>query len=118
MNYISQNHSKHLLMVHLIFSCKYRKKLLFRYGKLDADIVTGYGTETMVVENIRSDYLYTVVVTQNTYEVPLSDSNAVVRIYGVNGLVMKREVPTQLRPDLWGVAQWRSGNLVPIEISY
>lgn len=33
MDYISQNHSKHLLMVHLIFSCKYRKKLLFRYGK-------------------------------------------------------------------------------------
>jgi len=32
MNYISQNHSKHLLMVHLIFSCKYRKKLLIRYG--------------------------------------------------------------------------------------
>lgn len=33
MNYISQNHSKHLLMVHLIFYCKYRKKLLIRYGK-------------------------------------------------------------------------------------
>lgn len=32
MNYISQNHSKHLLMVHLIFSVKYRKKLLTRYG--------------------------------------------------------------------------------------
>lgn len=32
MDYISQNHSKHLLMVHLIFSCKYRKKLLIRYG--------------------------------------------------------------------------------------
>ena len=32
MDYISQNHSKHLLMAHLIFSCKYRKKLLGRYG--------------------------------------------------------------------------------------
>ena len=32
MDYISQNHSKHLLMVHLIFSCKYRKKLLIKYG--------------------------------------------------------------------------------------
>lgn len=31
-DYISQNHSKHLLMVHLIFSCKYRKKLLIKYG--------------------------------------------------------------------------------------
>ena len=33
MDYISQNHSKHLLMCHLIFSCKYRKKLLIRYKK-------------------------------------------------------------------------------------
>ncbi|WP_195745632.1 hypothetical protein [Clostridium botulinum] len=32
MDYISQNHSKHLLMVHLIFSIKYRKKLLIKYG--------------------------------------------------------------------------------------
>jgi putative transposase len=31
MDYISQNHSKHSLMVHLIFSVKYRKKLLIRY---------------------------------------------------------------------------------------
>jgi len=33
MDYVSQNHSKHLLMVHLIFVCKYRKKLLVRYGE-------------------------------------------------------------------------------------
>jgi putative transposase len=33
MSYISQNHSKYLLMVHLIFSCKYRKKLLIRFGE-------------------------------------------------------------------------------------
>ena len=32
MEYVSQNHSKHLLIVHLIFSCKYRKKLLIKYG--------------------------------------------------------------------------------------
>lgn len=33
MDYISQNHSKHLLIVHLIFVCKYRKQLLIRLGK-------------------------------------------------------------------------------------
>lgn len=33
MEYISRNHSKYLLMVHLIFVCKYRKKLLLRYGE-------------------------------------------------------------------------------------
>ena len=32
-DYVSQNHSKHLLMRHLIFSCKYRKNLLIRYGE-------------------------------------------------------------------------------------
>ena len=28
MDYVSKNHSKFLLMCHLIFVCKYRKKLL------------------------------------------------------------------------------------------
>lgn len=32
MNYISQNHSKHLLMAHIIFVCKYRKHLLVDFG--------------------------------------------------------------------------------------
>jgi putative transposase len=32
MDYISQSHSKHLLMVHLIFVCKYRKQLLIKFG--------------------------------------------------------------------------------------
>ena len=33
MDYISQNHSKHLLMVHLILVCKYRKHLLIKLGE-------------------------------------------------------------------------------------
>lgn len=32
MDYISENHSKHLLIVHLIFVCKYKKGLLVKYG--------------------------------------------------------------------------------------
>ena len=32
MEYISENHSKHLLMCHLIFVCKYRKNLLLKVG--------------------------------------------------------------------------------------
>jgi len=32
MEYISENHSKHLLICHLIFVCKYRKKLLLKVG--------------------------------------------------------------------------------------
>ena len=32
MDYISKNHSKYLIMVHLIFVCKFRTKLLIKYG--------------------------------------------------------------------------------------
>lgn len=32
-NYKSKNHSKYLLAYHIIFVCKYRKKLLVRYGE-------------------------------------------------------------------------------------
>ncbi|WP_103899153.1 transposase [Petrotoga halophila] len=32
MDYVSRNHSKYLLMVHLIFVCKYRKKTFWSDG--------------------------------------------------------------------------------------
>lgn len=32
-NYKSRNHSKFILTYHIIFVCKYRKKLLIRYGE-------------------------------------------------------------------------------------
>ena len=32
MEYISKSHSKFLIMVHLIFVCKYRKILLIKFG--------------------------------------------------------------------------------------
>lgn len=32
MDYITKNHSKYLIMVHLIFVCKYRKHLLVPFG--------------------------------------------------------------------------------------
>lgn len=32
MDYTTRNHSKYCLMAHLIFVCKYRKKLLGRLG--------------------------------------------------------------------------------------
>jgi putative transposase len=38
MDYICKNHSKYLLMAHLIFVCKYRKKLLIRFGTQVKDI--------------------------------------------------------------------------------
>lgn len=32
MDYVSENHSKHLLMVHLIFVVKYRRNVLIKFG--------------------------------------------------------------------------------------
>lgn len=32
MDYISKNHSKYMIMTHLIFVCKYRKHLLIEFG--------------------------------------------------------------------------------------
>ena len=32
MDYVSRNNSKYLLLVHLIFVCKYRKNLLIKFG--------------------------------------------------------------------------------------
>ncbi len=34
MDYTSENHSKHLLVCHLIFVCKYRKKRLLKVGQI------------------------------------------------------------------------------------
>lgn|SRR5574344_318437 len=39
MNYQTENHSKHLLTVHLVFVCKYRKKLLTRCAEEIKDIM-------------------------------------------------------------------------------
>ena len=38
-NYKSKNHSKYLLTYHFIFVCKYRKKLLIRYGEIVKQIM-------------------------------------------------------------------------------
>lgn len=55
MKYISENHSKHLLMCHLIFVCKYRKKLLSKVGhdiKTEIEYVANYyGWQIIEQEN-------------------------------------------------------------------
>lgn len=64
MNYIQENHSKHLLMCHLIFVCKYRKKLLNHVGedikREINDIATHYGWE-IVEQEIDQDHIHILV---------------------------------------------------------
>ena len=39
MKYKSKNHSKYFIMYHLIFVCKYRKKLLVKFGEELKDMI-------------------------------------------------------------------------------
>ena len=45
MDYISRNHSKYLLMAHLIFVTKYRKQLLIKYGNEIKQILSDIAEE-------------------------------------------------------------------------
>ena len=64
MDYVSRNHSKYLLMCHLIFVCKYRKKLLVRYykeiKKLFYDIAEEKDLNIIEME-VDKDHIHTLV---------------------------------------------------------
>lgn len=64
MDYIRENHSKHLLMCHLIFVCKYRKKLLSKVGfdikKEVENIANQYGW-VIVEQEIDNDHIHILI---------------------------------------------------------
>ncbi|MFX3628346.1 MAG: IS200/IS605 family transposase [Ectobacillus sp.] len=64
MEYISENHSKHLLMYHLIFVCNYRKKLLSELGQdIKAEIESiaiHYGWQ-IIEQEIDQDHIHILV---------------------------------------------------------
>lgn len=69
MDYISQNHSKHLLMVHLIFSCKYRKRLLIKYGSEIKKILYDVAEEkdlNIIKMEVDKDHIHILVQYQPT----------------------------------------------------
>ena len=63
-NYRSTNRSKHYLKVHLIFVCKYRKKLLLRYGddvkQIMFDISKKYNFEIKEME-VDKDHIHMMI---------------------------------------------------------
>ena len=64
MDYISQNHSKHLLMIHLIFSVKYRKKLLIKYGEEIKQLFYDIAEEkdlNIIEMEVDKDHIHTLV---------------------------------------------------------
>lgn len=64
MGYISENHSKHLLMCHLIFVCKYRKKLLIHLGNYIKqeiqNIASHYGWQ-IIEQEIDKDHIHILI---------------------------------------------------------
>lgn len=64
MEYISENHSKHLLMCHLIFVCKYRKKLLIRLGdyiKNETYIISKHYGWEIIEQEIDKDHIHILI---------------------------------------------------------
>ena len=63
MDYISENHSKHLLMCHLIFVCKYRKKLLIHLGEYikqeTLNISNHYGWQ-IIEQEVDKDHIHSI----------------------------------------------------------
>ncbi len=64
MEYISENHSKHLLMCHLIFVCKYRKRLLQKVGydiKSEIESVANHYGWKIIEQEIDQDHIHILI---------------------------------------------------------
>lgn len=64
MDYTSRNHSKYLLVVHLIFVTKYRKQLLIKYGDEMKVLFTAISNEkkfTIVTMEVDKDHIHLLV---------------------------------------------------------
>ena len=68
MDYRSKNHSKYLIMYHIIFVCKYRKKLLITLGdeikNIIFDIQKKYSDEFEIIEmEVDKDHIHILIET-------------------------------------------------------
>lgn len=64
MEYISENHSKHLLIYHLIFVCKYRKKLLLKVDddiKAEIESITNHYGWQIIEQEIDQDHIHILI---------------------------------------------------------
>lgn len=64
MEYISENHSKHLLVCHLIFVCKYRKKLLLKIGddiKTEIESIANHYGWQIIEQEIDKDHIHILI---------------------------------------------------------
>ena len=64
MEYISENHSKNLLMCHLIFVCKYRKKLLLKVGddiKTEIESIANHYGWQIIEQEVDQDHIHILI---------------------------------------------------------
>lgn len=64
MECISENHSKHLLMCHLIFVCKYRKKLLVKLVydiKTEIESIANHYGWQIIEQEIDQDHIHVLI---------------------------------------------------------
>jgi PKD repeat protein len=72
------------------------------YAALDHDITSGYGPETMTIYDMFAG-TYQYYIYKYAGDGPITASQAVVQIYGQNGLLQTLQVPTNGEGDYWYV---------------
>ena len=99
-NYKSKNHSKFILTYHIIFVCKYRKKLLIKYGKdvkqIMHDISKRYDFDIKEME-VDKDHIHMMISS-----VPKISPLQIVRVLKQQSTIqMWRRYSSELKKQYW-----------------
>ena len=99
-NYKSKNHSKFILTYHIIFVCKYRKKLLIKYGEdvkqIMYDIRKRYDIDTKDME-VDKDHSHMMISS-----VPKISPLQIVRVLKQQSTIqMWRRYASELKKQYW-----------------
>ena len=111
-NYKSKNHSKFILTYHIIFVCKYRKKLLIKYGEdvkqIMYDISKRYDFEIKEME-VDKDHIHMMIES-----VPKISPLQIVRVLKQQSTIqMWRKYSKELKKYYWAENTfWTDGYFV------
>ena len=99
-NYKSKNHSKFILTYHIIFTCKYRKKLLIKYGEdvkqIMYDISKRYDFDIKEME-VDKDHIHMMISS-----VPKISPLQIVRVLKQQSTIqMLRRYASELKKQYW-----------------
>ena len=111
-NYKSKNHSKFILTYHIIFTCKYRKKLLIKYGEdvkqIMYDISKRYDFDIKEME-VDKDHIHMMISS-----VPKISPLQIVRVLKQQSTIqMWRRYSSELKKQYWAEnTLWTDGYFV------